>query len=105
MSRRIKSPSQVKTISSIVDHRRSRTPHGALLELAMLETERQRLLLEQERMANRDREIQVRLEAIHKKSERLYQFVERGEPLPAPEGNSRGDTPPELKIRTRTLSY
>ncbi|MCG5514367.1 hypothetical protein [Ectothiorhodospira shaposhnikovii] len=105
----IKSPSQVKTLSSIVDHRRSRSSSGALMELAMLEIERQRLVLEQERMAARNQEINRRLESITNKSALLYQFVERPDAIPAVKGNesmsATAGLMPGLRVRTRTLNY
>ena len=39
----------IKTLAGLVDGRRTRTSSGALLELSMLEMEKQRLVLEMQR--------------------------------------------------------
>ena len=43
----------IRTQAGVIDARRSRSPQGALLEMAALEMERQRLLAESDRMHRR----------------------------------------------------
>lgn len=69
----------IKTMAALVDARRSRTSAGALLELAMLEMEKQRLKKEMLRAENRGAEIATRMHEIEAKQCRLQSFVERAE--------------------------
>ncbi len=67
----------IKTMAELVDVRRSRTSAGALLELAMLEMEKQRLKKEMLRAESRGAEIATRMQEIETKQVRLQSFVER----------------------------
>lgn len=67
----------IKTMAELVDVRRSRTSAGALLELAMLEMEKQRLKKEMLRAESRSAEIATRMHEIETKQVRLQSFVER----------------------------
>ncbi len=67
----------IKTMAELVDVRRSRTSAGALLELSMLEMEKQRLKKEMVRAENRGAEIATRMREIETKQCRLQSFVER----------------------------
>jgi hypothetical protein len=68
---------QIKTMGGIVDGRRVRTSAGALLELSMLEMEKQRLSAEMKRAENRCIEIRARVTEIETKQVRLQRFVDR----------------------------
>lgn len=67
----------LKTMAGLVDSRRTRTSSGALLELSMLEMEKQRLMLEVQRAERRCAEIRGRMAEIDKKGFRLQRFVEK----------------------------
>ena len=67
----------IKTMAELVDARRSRTSAGALLELAMLEMEKQRLKKEMLRAQSRGAEIATRMHEIEAKQCRLQSIVER----------------------------
>jgi predicted nuclease with TOPRIM domain len=101
----------IKTIAGLVDGRRARTSAGALLELSMLEMEKQRLVQEMQRAERRCAEIQGRLTEIEAKQHRLHQFVEKphveaqmlqghtaASPLPV-------HSAPSDKLKRRKLSY
>ncbi len=68
---------QIKTMGGIVDGRRVRTSAGALLELSMLEMEKQRLLKEMKRAQQRCSEIQARVADIETKQVRLQKSVKK----------------------------
>jgi len=68
---------QIKTMGGLVDSRRSRTSAGALLELSMLEMEKQRLAKEMERTERRCGEIRIRMTEIQTKQTRLQKFVDQ----------------------------
>ncbi len=102
---------QIKTMGGIVDGRRVRTSAGALLELSMLEMEKQRLTTEMNRADNRSAEIRARVHEIDTKQLRLQRFVERplaayqagqvlaaASPLPI-------HTAPTDRLKRRALSY
>jgi len=72
-----RSVQHLKTLAGLVDGRRARTSAGALLELSMLEMEKQRLVKEVQRAERRGAEIRVRLDEIDKKGSRLQRFVEK----------------------------
>ncbi len=81
----------IRTQSGVIDARRSRSPQGALLEMAALEMERQRLLAESARMQRRGEQIVQRVEEIVRRQRRLQRFVDFGgsevgtaEPLASP---------------------
>ncbi len=67
----------LKTLAGLVDGRRARTSSGALLELSMLEMERQRLVKEMQRAERRGVEIRGQLAEIDRKGLRLQRFVEK----------------------------
>src|SRR3972149_3281902 len=67
----------IKTMAGLVDGRRTRTSSGALLELSMLEMEKQRLVQEMRRAEQRCAEIRERLTEMGKKGLRLQRFVEK----------------------------
>jgi hypothetical protein len=68
---------QIKTMASLVDARRIRTSAGALLELSMLEMEKERLKKEMLRAEQRLNEIRSRTGEIEAKQQRLNLFVDR----------------------------
>ena len=86
----------IKTMAALVDARRSRTSAGALLELAMLEMEKQRLKKEMLRAESRGAEIATRMREIEAKQCRLQSFVERAETdfSPVQSSPSMGAAPP-----------
>lgn len=71
---------RIRTMGGLVDNRRSRTPSGALMELSMLEMERQRLKAELKRMEARTAAINQRIGEIDAKAVRLHAFVEKPSP-------------------------
>ncbi len=84
---------QIKTMARLVDARRIRTSSGALLELSMLEMEKQRLSKEMRRAEQRCLEIRNRMAEIETKQQWLQRFVDRsvGEILQTqPMANSSG---------------
>lgn len=101
----------LKTMAQLVDGRRTRTSSGALLELSMLEMEKQRLVLEMQRAERRCAEIRGRLTEIGRKGFRLQRFVEKlnGE-VHASQAQTdasplRIHPPPTDKLKRRRLSY
>lgn len=98
----------LRTMAGLVDGRRSRSSHGALLELSMLEVEKTRLSGEMERAERRCAEIRKRIAQIDAKARRLYRFVKEpaksasetvaAAPFPA-------YTVPRDKVKSRRLSY
>jgi len=99
-------------MAGLVDGRRTRTSSGALLELSMLEMEKQRLVLEMQRAERRCAEIRERLTEIGKKGLRLQRFVEKlnGEVQASQAQQTdasplRIHTPPTDKLKRRLLSY
>ena len=101
----------IKTMAGLVDGRRTRTSSGALLELSMLEMEKQRLVQEMRRAERRCAEIRGRLTEIDKKGLRLQQFVEKlnGE-AQAPQAHTVASplpihSAPTDKLKRRRLSY
>ena len=105
----------LKTLAGLVDGRRSRTSSGALLELSMLEMERQRLTKEVERAARRGAEIRGQLAEIDRKQLRLQRFVEKrtagaaaasaGPALLPASSPLQIHTAPADKLKRRQLSY
>lgn len=101
---------QIKTMGGIVDGRRIRTSAGALLELSMLEMEKQRLTKEMTRAEHRCLEIRARVAEIDTKQARLQRFVDRPQsqmqsnqalaasPLPI-------HTAPTDRLKRRALAY
>lgn len=76
MATKTRGVQHIKTMAGLVDSRRIRSCSGALLELSMLEMEKQRLKKEMLRAEQRYLEIQARMAEIETKQRRLYQFVE-----------------------------
>ncbi len=70
----------IRTQSGVIDARRSRSPQGALLEMAALEMERQRLLAESARLQQRGEQIVQRVDEIVRRQRRLQCFVDLGGP-------------------------
>lgn len=98
----------VQTMSGLVDGRRSRTSHGALLELSMLEVEKTRLTAEMLRAEQRCADIRKRVTEIETKAKRLYRFVkEPAESVHAAPAAQPLQTyaVPENKVKSRRLSY
>jgi hypothetical protein len=101
----------IKTMAGLVDGRRTRTSSGALLELSMLEMEKQRLVLEMRRAEHRCTEICGRLTEIEAKQHRLQRFVEK----PSEEAQAHQvhtvaaslpiHSAPTDKLKRRRLSY
>lgn len=102
---------QIKTMGGIVDNRRTRTSAGALLELSMLEMEKQRLTKEMKRAEQRCVEIRARVHEIETKQVRLQRFVDR--PIIAFQANAAlgaasplpVHTAPTDRMKRRSLSY
>jgi hypothetical protein len=67
----------LRTMAGLVDGRRKRTSYGALLELSMLEMEKERLAAEVLRTALRTADINKRLAEIDSKKVRLLKFVDK----------------------------
>jgi hypothetical protein len=102
----------IKTMAGLVDGRRIRTSAGALLEMSMIEMEKQRLKKEMLRAELRSAEIRARLAELEVKQHRLQLFVERpnidiqynipvfgaASPLPI-------HTAPTDRMKRRQLSY
>ena len=101
----------IKTMAGLVDGRRTRTSAGALLELSMLEMEKQRLVLEMRRAERRCAEIRGRLAEIEGKQHRLQRFVEkRSGEVQAPQAHTVSSplpihSAPTDKLKRRRLSY
>ena len=101
----------LKTMGGLVDGRRTRTSSGALLELSMLEMEKQRLMKEVQRAERRGAEIRGRLAEIDKKGLRLQRFVEkRSAEAPTSEARTASSplpihSAPTDKLKRRQLSY
>lgn len=106
-----RSVQHLKTLAGLVDGRRARTSAGALLELSMLEMERQRLMKEVQRAERRGIEIRGRLDEIDKKGLRLQRFVERHGAEAPISGARTVSSPlpihwaPSGKLKQRQLSY
>jgi adenylate kinase family enzyme len=95
-------------MAGLVDGRRSRTSYGALLELSMLEMERQRLTGEVQRAERRCADIRKRIAEIDTKKQRLHDFVEKPA-IDAPDAAAADPFPtytvPLGKVKSRRLSY
>jgi tRNA-dihydrouridine synthase len=72
-----------RTMSALVDRRRTRTPAGALLELSAMASEKELLKREVARWARRNVEIQARLADIADKERRLMAVLGSSNPSPA----------------------
>jgi chromosome segregation ATPase len=100
-----KTARSIKTIGALLDHRRTRTSSGALLELSALANERQRLQYELERWQRRRAEIKNRLAEITEKEQWLSAIV-----ISATEGPCAGAKPIPLagelpRVQARELKY
>ena len=104
----------LKTLAGLVDGRRARTSSGALLELSMLEMERQRLVKEMQRAERRGVEIRGQLAEIDRKGLRLQRFVERRSAEGSSASSAQTHAPavplqihsaPQDKLKRRQLSY
>lgn len=108
MSSERRGVTHLRTMAGLVDGRRSRSSHGALLEMSMLEVEKNRLNGEMGRIERRCAEIRKRIAQIDAKAQRLHRFVKE----PA-KGASEAEaasafpvyTPPRDKVKSRRLSY
>jgi hypothetical protein len=98
----------LRTMAGLGDARRSRTSHGALLELSMLGAETLRLTAEMQRADRRCADIRKRIAEIDIKAHRLYRFVEK--PLVDESSVAEADPHPTRtvspgKVKSRRLSY
>ena len=73
--------STLRTQAGVIDPRRGCSPQGALLEMAMLEMERQRLNGETLRMQRRAAQIAQRTAEINRRRQQLQRFID----WPAPD--------------------
>jgi hypothetical protein len=114
MTAELRGVMQIKTMGGLIDARRTRTSAGALLELSMLEMEKERLKKEMLRAERRIGEIRARSHDIETKQQRLNQFVERSAEIsPAVEAALTRSTASALPIhqapadgfKRRQLSY
>lgn len=101
----------IKTMAGLVDGRRTRTSSGALLELSMLEMEKQRLMKEMRRSEQRCAEIRGRMTEIEAKQHRLQRFVDKpygeaqtNQALPAASPLPIHSAPTD-RLKRRQLSY
>ena len=106
-----RSVTHIHTMAGLVDGRRARSSHGALLELSMLEMEKVRLTREMQRAEQRCADIRKRLDEIDAKQHRLHRFVEQphGE-AQAPQARTVASplpihSAPTDKLKRRRLSY
>lgn len=101
----------IKTMAGLVDSRRSRTSSGALLELSMIEMEKQRLMNEMRRSEQRCVEIRGRMVEIETKQRRIQQFVDKpfGEMQASQELPPASPLPihsaPTDRLKRRQLTY
>lgn len=97
----------IKTMAGLVDGRRTRTSSGALLELSMLEMEKQRLMKEMQRSEQRCAEIRARMTGIEAKQHRLQRFVDKphGEQVLPAASPLPIHSEPTSRLKRRQLSY
>jgi hypothetical protein len=76
MAEQRKGLGKIKSVRALLDRRRIRTSGGALMELASLTNERERLLTEMDRLVKRIVEIQARLADIADTEVHLQQFIQ-----------------------------
>lgn len=111
MATEIRGVLNIKTMAGLVDGRRTRTSAGALLELSMLEMEKQRLKKEMLRTEQRNTDIRTRIYEIETKQHRLQVFLERpiGEYQSAPPLSAAPPLPihnaPTDGLKRRALAY
>ncbi|MCW2313333.1 hypothetical protein [Rhodoferax antarcticus] len=97
----------LRTMAGLRDARSSRTSHGALLELSMLEVEKLRLTGEVQRAERRCADIRKRIAEIDIKAQRLHLFVEKPS-MDAPDVVAAADPFPTHtlgQVKRRRLSY
>ncbi len=98
----------IRTQAGIIDARRSRSPQGALLEMAALEMERQRLLAESARLQRRGDQIVQRVDEIVRRQRRLQRFVDFGVTEADPAAAPASPPSPARTVsphRSRKLGY
>lgn len=76
----------VRTLSQLLDRRKTRTVSGAFIELSALANEKERLRRELERWERRRGEIRARLAEIGQKEQALAAVVQLPEAAPASRG-------------------
>ena len=96
-----------KTLGSEVDRFKARTPQGALVQLARLTQERQRLQQEMERWEHRMGEIRRRLREIAEMEAWLHQFVDTspGVERTNPTGDGKNPSPVLPDPKELTFRY
>jgi len=98
----------LRTMAGLGDARRSRTSHGALLELSMLGAETLRLTAEMQRSERRCADIRKRIAEIDIKAHRLYRFVDKplmDAPNVAEADPNSTHTVSSGKVKSKRLSY
>jgi len=87
----------ITTLRGLVDRFHTRTPHGALIELARLKQERARLQEELRRWARRIEQIKGRLEEIGEIEPWLYKLAGNAQESPGPAPIESGQAEGEKK--------
>lgn len=108
MANECKGIQRIRTMGQLVDGRRSRTPAGALMELSMLEMEKDRLTLEIRRSDRRCADIRQRLGEIEAKQNMLKRFVAEPQVAQPQEGGATDLTVhslPKDRLKRRRLCY
>jgi hypothetical protein len=108
MGGRTKGSRPTRTMSALVDRRRTRTAAGALLELSAMASEKQLLTREVERWMRRNVEIQARLAEIADKERRLMRVVDGSMPGAADVAAAQADAAAAAggsRIRVKEFSY
>lgn len=90
-------------MAGLVDQRRTRTTSGALLEMSVLASEKERLHQELAVARRRQAEIQARLAEIAEKEERLRAFVKNSVPIPS-DGTAVTEDPLR-RLKAREIRY
>ena len=94
----------IKTMGRLMDRRRARTPAGALLEIASLAYEKERLNKELAAGRRRQGEIEQHLLDIADKEIFLQAFIKNQE-LPRPSNTTNADTPDLPRFKKQGLRY
>jgi hypothetical protein len=117
VAKEIRGVNSIKTMGSLLDNRRARTPSGALLEMSTMSNEKTLLHRELARWKRRHLQIQKRLAEIAAKERRLLTVVQGGEMAlgvvvtgegMSPAGSSEPiPLPPEVtgRFKVQELSY
>lgn len=101
----------IRTMGALLDHRRARTPAGALLELSAMANEKLLLQKELNRWKRRHSEIQARLAELAAKERRLLAYVQDPEAVavaaaagarPSPMPAAEAAAPQNLRIKEFT---